>query len=240
MDVAHFKTFLKVIFDVKHIPDIIWEKAYEASLASDGSVDVDKFLLWYRDNMFTSVAFLMADKKTRENDDLIASVARKHCISRVEAGRIKWKFDEFDVDGSGEIEFGEFCQMMASLMGIVDLTDIPPDRMNRFWKEIDADQSGSVDFMEFTDWFLKYFPSDGQPGSVVESFYASYSPDVQRTRWLQPEYDAGDTNKQDVSLSLEQIQALQTSTSLRRSSLGLADLARSRRNRRLSTVFVRF
>eukprot|EP00930_Biecheleria_cincta_P067476 TRINITY_DN5409_c0_g1_i5.p1 TRINITY_DN5409_c0_g1~~TRINITY_DN5409_c0_g1_i5.p1 ORF type:complete len:194 (-),score=32.30 TRINITY_DN5409_c0_g1_i5:291-872(-) len=187
---------------------------------------------------FTSVAFMTADRRMRESDDLIASIARKHDISRVEAGRVKQKFDEFDLDGSGEIEYGEFRKVMASLMGMVDLGDIPPDRMNRFWKEIDRDQSGSVDFKEFTDWFLKYFP-EGHSGGVVEAFYASYSPDVQRTRALYSEYDHGGAEMQPLSPKLEHVKELQVCNNFRRSSLGVAEMASLRRQRRLSSVYLK-
>lgn len=239
MEVMHFKRFLQLLFEAKHIPDVVWEGAYTQSRARDGPLDVDKFFLWYRNSMFTSVAFMMADREMRENDDLIASVARRHAISRIEAGRIKQKFDEFDLDGSGEIGFDEFRKMMASLMCMSDLSDVPPDRMNRFWKEIDSDQSGSVDFQEFTDWFLKYFP-DGQSGGVVEAFYASYSPDVLRTRALHAEDQVGDTTQDDPHLKLDHLKHLQGSNNFRRSSIGEGEAADSRRKRRLSSVYCKF
>lgn len=117
----------------------------------------------------------------KQKDDLIASVAKRHDISVIEAGRIQQKFCQFDLDKSGEIEFPEFCQMMSNLMGVASSGDIPSNRMHRFWNEIDADGNGTVDFEEFTNWYLKYFP-DEQSGGIQEAFYASYSPDVQRRK----------------------------------------------------------
>lgn len=184
IEVAKFKFFLQRVFGCQQVPDEISEEAYEECLAHDGPLDVDKFLLWYRNNMFASVASMTADRHMRRNDDIIASVARRHDISLIQAGRIKQEFCRFDADGSGEIDFPEFCQMMGRLMGTNTPGDIPPDRMQRFWKEIDFDGNGTVDFEEFTNWYMKYFP-DEQSGGIQEAFYASYSPDVQRKRFLQ-------------------------------------------------------
>jgi hypothetical protein len=166
-------------------------EAYRECLAHDGLIDADQFLLWYRNNMFASVASMTADRQMQQKDDLIASVARRHDISLIEAGRIEQKFRQFDLDRSGGIDFAEFCQMMSNLMGLASSADIPSNRMHRFWNEIDADSNGTVDFQEFTNWYVKYFP-DEQSGGIQEAFYASYSPDVQRSKNVQEAQRAGE------------------------------------------------
>jgi len=110
---------------------------------------------------------------------LVDSLARKHNISSVDLDKIKKRFDQFDTDKSGEIEFDEFELMMGKLLGLGKPGDLPRERLERFWKEIDKDGSGSVDFSEFTEWYLKYF-SNSEAGGPLQAFYASFSPDVQR------------------------------------------------------------
>eukprot|EP00930_Biecheleria_cincta_P093352 TRINITY_DN8364_c0_g2_i1.p1 TRINITY_DN8364_c0_g2~~TRINITY_DN8364_c0_g2_i1.p1 ORF type:complete len:384 (+),score=71.63 TRINITY_DN8364_c0_g2_i1:44-1153(+) len=184
IEMTDFKNFLQQVLGCQSVPDEMSAHAYRECLAHDGHLDADKFLVWYRNNMFASVASMTADRQMRQKDDLIASVARKYDISLIEAGRIKQKFVQFDMDGSGEIDFPEFCQMLSNLMGLATPGDIPLDRLSRFWNEIDVDGNGTVDFEEFTNWYVKYF-RDEQSEGIQEAFYASYSPDVQRSRFVQ-------------------------------------------------------
>ncbi|CAE7332177.1 unnamed protein product [Symbiodinium pilosum] len=46
--------------------------------------------------------------------------------------------------------------MMLKLLHVGNKSDLPQNRIQRFWQELDKD-SGSVDFAEFTEWYLKYF-----------------------------------------------------------------------------------
>lgn len=183
-----FETFLMRVFEVKHIPTEHVHSAYTETKAGDGEVDVEKLLLWYRDNMFTFVASMNADQEKQQSSDLVKQVAQKHGMSEVDLDKIKKKFDMYDTDKSGEIEFDEFEQMMGNLLGLKDPGDLPAERMNRFWREIDVDGSGSVDFGEFVEWYTKYF-SDGS-GGPLEAFYGSYSPDVQRSKKLEHDENA--------------------------------------------------
>eukprot|EP00930_Biecheleria_cincta_P033152 TRINITY_DN22965_c0_g1_i1.p2 TRINITY_DN22965_c0_g1~~TRINITY_DN22965_c0_g1_i1.p2 ORF type:complete len:139 (+),score=11.46 TRINITY_DN22965_c0_g1_i1:282-698(+) len=48
MEVTNFTTFLKQIFELKHIPDAISEAAYESSVARQRPLDIDKFFVLYR------------------------------------------------------------------------------------------------------------------------------------------------------------------------------------------------
>ena len=47
--------------------------------------------------------------------------------------KVKKKFDEFDEDGSGEIDPHEFKQMIAFFMKVKNMDDIPESRLNRYW-----------------------------------------------------------------------------------------------------------
>eukprot|EP00930_Biecheleria_cincta_P022356 TRINITY_DN16326_c0_g1_i1.p1 TRINITY_DN16326_c0_g1~~TRINITY_DN16326_c0_g1_i1.p1 ORF type:complete len:378 (+),score=72.15 TRINITY_DN16326_c0_g1_i1:47-1180(+) len=188
MEKSTFETFLMRLFEVKHIPQEHVHSAYTETKAGDGEPEVEKLLLWYRDNMFSFVASLNADQEKQQSSDMVKEIAQKHNISEVDLDKIKKKFDFFDTDKSGEIEFEEFEQMMGSLLGLKQASDVPTERINRFWREIDIDGNGSVDFGEFVEWYTKYF-SDGS-GGPLESFYGSFSPDVQRSKKLEADDDA--------------------------------------------------
>jgi hypothetical protein len=97
--------------------------------------------------------------------------------------KLKVTFDQFDTDGSGLIEYGEFRSMLAVLLRIADENDLSAARVHRFWREIDRDGSGAVDFLEFSAWYLKYFSPEAEATScsidgegLSGKFYSTYDP----------------------------------------------------------------
>lgn len=185
MTLATFGKFLQNAFDVKSVSDVSFENAYEQCGAASGPLDVDKLLQWYRINMFSIVAPLTADSTKWQSEELIRGVAEKFKLRVVEVGLVHKVFERFDIDKSGVIDYNEFEAMMRNLIGVSDATDLPRHRMCRFWNEIDIDGNGTVDFDEFTAWYLKYFTSENPHGDVLDAFYASYSPDVQRRKHVE-------------------------------------------------------
>lgn len=87
--------------------------------------------------------------------------------------KIKKKFDEFDVDGSGEIDPEEFKAMIVFFLKVKDISDLPAARVQRFWAEIDVDQSGQVSFAEFVGWLAKTFPEYLAGGSSGKKTFAA-------------------------------------------------------------------
>ena len=69
------------------------------------------------------------------------------------------------------IEYGEFYEMLATLLHSRNLEDLSRDRVTRFWTEIDQDQSGEVDFEEFLVWYQQVVKSNALN---PESFYATF------------------------------------------------------------------
>merc|ERR1711935_1306645 len=73
---------------------------------------------------------------------------------------------EIDEDGSGEIEFGEFCQLCATflvedpdtetLSGLISelLAPLTPEELEGILEELDEDGSGSMDFDEFCEMMM--------------------------------------------------------------------------------------
>lgn len=175
MDLATFRGCLLKIFDRQDISDGVLHAAYEDCGVGEGPVEPRRFVSWYRDHLFS----LGCEGGSRLTLDL----AKKHHCSCMDLDRVKMKFDHFDTDKSGVIEYSEFEKMIFSLLHC-SKNDLPDCRMQRFWHELDQDGNGVVDFQEFTEWYLKYFAL-AQLGGPIEAFYASFSPDVQRASNLE-------------------------------------------------------
>merc|ERR1712032_172644 len=90
----------------------------------------------------------------------IRKVAREHKVPLLEVERVKRIFDEFDTDGSGEIEECEFRHIIYKLWKVKDVSDVPVKRVQRFWRELDVDGSGSAEFSEFLVWYHSKFSKD--------------------------------------------------------------------------------
>jgi len=70
-------------------------------------------------------------------------------------GTMGWKalFERYDKDGSGEIDFGEFCEAARSDMNIPD-TLISDADLQALFAEADDDGSGEMSGEEFSAWIL--------------------------------------------------------------------------------------
>lgn len=177
-----FRNVLCLIFDRKDIDPSMVDSAYISCNAENAPPDMDKFLTWYKQHMFTSVAAMTADASRQASDQMVYELAKKHNVSAVEMDLIKQHFDRFDSDGSGQIEQDEFRIMIKSLLRVSTDSDISETRLMRFWTEIDADGSGEVCFEEFTEWYLKYFSRGAGGQGPVKAFYDSFNPMEQRRK----------------------------------------------------------
>merc|ERR1719183_3027690 len=120
-------------------------------------------------------------QQVENNSNLTLELARKHGTDVIAIDKIKKRFDEFDVDGGGTIDYDEFFQMLKFVLKAKSDEDIAPDRAMRFWKEIDEDGSGECEFPEFVEWYVKYFGSSGDEEmdlskGPVQKFYKSFNP----------------------------------------------------------------
>lgn len=185
-----FRKILLLIFDRQEIDPLMVDSAYLSCNAEMGQPDMDKFLSWYKQHMFTSVAAMTADSSRQASDAMVYELAKKHQITAVEMDLIKQHFDRFDTDGSGNIEQDEFRIMIKSLLRVSADSDISETRLMRFWTEIDADGSGEVNFEEFTEWYLKYFSRGAGGQGPVKAFYDSFNPQEQRRKSINVAADA--------------------------------------------------
>lgn len=107
---------------------------------------------------------------------------REQGIDLIHAEEIRAKFDLWDHDGSGEIDYPEFKEVLKTLLHAKDVKDIPENRCMHFWTEVDTDQSGKISLFEFVVWFYHLFFSEEvtrsrhNPShrlSTAERFYAT-------------------------------------------------------------------
>jgi len=189
VDKAAFGRMLCQIFRLDSMKESIVSAAFLASGGEKG-VSVDAILSWYVQNMFESVTALNANPDTTKSEKLIYNLSRHFSVSAVVVDKIKQQFDRFDTDASGEIEFDEFTEMIATMMNVKNNSDLSESRLKKFWQE-SSGGSGTIDFAAYTEWYLKYFhnPRDDEdfsigPQRLLGAFYSSYNPTLQRSRTL--------------------------------------------------------
>jgi len=103
-----------------------------------------------------SEEMMMPDANQRQ----LRRLAREQDMKLPDVEKVKRMFDEFDSDGSGEIEEEEFRHILRALLRVKDVTDIPLKRLQRYWREVDLDGGGSVTFHEFLVWYKSHFLKD--------------------------------------------------------------------------------
>jgi hypothetical protein len=147
---------------------------------------LEKFLEWYRANCFGAISAANQSNK----DAMTYDLASDNQVPPQTIDKLRKRFDEFDTDGSGYIDFEEFGVMFCQLLKVKDPSNFSGSRMKRFWQEIDVDGSGEVEFEEFCNWYLKYFSSDGYmlpssvDGGIIGQFYSSFQPSAARRNSL--------------------------------------------------------
>jgi len=122
---------------------------------TSGKMNFDRFVQWSV-NTSWSEEMLMPDAEERG----IRHLAREQGLKLPDVERVKKMFDEFDVDGSGEIDEEEFIHILYRLLKVKDLSDVPLKRLKRYWREVDVDGSGAIVFKEFLIWYRNSFMSE--------------------------------------------------------------------------------
>jgi|Transcript_57080 Ca2+-binding EF-hand superfamily protein len=176
-----FDKVMARIFDVPSVKESVSQGAYDASAAPDG-INIEEFLSWYVQNMFTQVNGMNADSGKRESETLVYTLASKFNVPVATVDKMKTRFDSYDLDGNGTIEFVEFKKMFCQIMKV---SEVNQDRLKRFWEQIK--KTGNViTFEEFVAWHSKYYnPAGGasddfDPAAPLRKFYEAYDPTVQR------------------------------------------------------------
>mmetsp|Transcript_772 Transcript_772/g.1465 ORF Transcript_772/g.1465 Transcript_772/m.1465 type:complete len:370 (+) Transcript_772:81-1190(+) len=175
------EALLRVLGTEAITPELL-QDAYGRCDAARGPINPRVFMSWYRDHVFAINHQPSTAQKSA--DDVTLELAKKHHCLCIDVDKVKLKYDNYDTDKSGVIEYDEFEMMMYKLLRCSSKDDLPTNRLQRFWQEVDKDGNGSVDFAEFVDWYFKYFALAHESGPI-EAFYASFMPDVQRGNTLE-------------------------------------------------------
>jgi Ca2+-binding EF-hand superfamily protein len=148
----------------------------EADRNFNEQVEFDEFAIWYSSWGFQQ-ELLLSPQKIRTRD-----FAKKYDLNYADVDAVYTKFQHFDEDKSGLIEFAEFKKLLYKLMKVPKGGELPENRLNFFWKEIDIDGSGTVCMDEFLQWYAKYFDVKGNSDvTPIEQFYKSVRPNVQQS-----------------------------------------------------------
>jgi len=180
-----FDKVLERIFEVPVINKKVSQNAY-VQAGMDKELNLEKFLEWYVQNMFTQVSALTADHAMADSNSAAYGLAEKFQVSNFTIDKIKVKFDLYDLDRSGKIDFFEFQAMFCVILKVKDPIDLNPERIKRFWGQIDKNADGGIDFAEFVEWYLKNFSADTEndddwdTAGPLEKFYNNFNPSVQR------------------------------------------------------------
>ncbi|CAE7028568.1 TNNC2, partial [Symbiodinium sp. CCMP2592] len=159
----------------------------------DGTVDLLKLLQWctglflwilnvgcvalahgdaarYSTYSFQEELILSAEMRT------LRRLSRKYGVPWEEVDNVKrhGQFDNVDEDGSGDITFEEFSDVLRRVLQVPQNLDLPVNRVRHFWKELDHDGSGKADFTEFLPWWLKYFHNKEGRKMLVKPFEDFY------------------------------------------------------------------
>lgn len=125
--------------------------------AAGHDVGFEEYLRWTIQTAWTE-EMLMPYPEERQ----IRQLARDQRMLLPDVERVKQIFDQFDTDGSGEIEEEEFQHILYKMLHVRDVTDVPIKRLKRYWREVDLDGSGSIGFNEFLIWYKTSFSKDGK------------------------------------------------------------------------------
>jgi Ca2+-binding EF-hand superfamily protein len=68
-------------------------------------------------------------------------------LSEAELQRLRATFDDFDKDGSGELDLSELREVLRAFLG----PKVTERKILRIFKAADTDKSGAIDFQEFVD-----------------------------------------------------------------------------------------
>jgi Ca2+-binding EF-hand superfamily protein len=170
------------IFDVSSVKDSVCQSAYAACAAPDG-INIEEFLSWYVQNMFTQVNCMNADSQKQISETLVYKLSAKFTVPVPIVDKMKTKFDAYDLDGSGYLDFEEFTKMFCALMKV---SEVNPERLKRFWDQVKKTDH-KITFEDFVEWHASNYSPDSHPSSdefdpaaPLRKFYEAYDPTVQR------------------------------------------------------------
>eukprot|EP00438_Fugacium_kawagutii_P026248 Skav233563 [mRNA] locus=scaffold563:660781:661975:- [translate_table: standard] len=149
---------LVALCDVSDASELDKKFAERASRAADrdsrGFMAVEEFAIWY--SSFCFAEEVSVEPQVRQTRELARFMGLE--IWAIEKFRVA--FDKYDADGSGEIEFDEFSDMVQELLKIPSGHELPYDRLMTMWRTADMNQKGFLDFREFCFFYVRMASMD--------------------------------------------------------------------------------
>ncbi|CAE7351850.1 unnamed protein product [Symbiodinium sp. CCMP2592] len=168
LQMSRLPEVLVALCDVTEISEI--SKAFvdwalkAADRDSSSSMDVQEFAIWYSSFCFAEEVTVKPEvRETRE-------LARQMGLEIGQIEQFKVAFDRYDEDGSGEIEFEEFSNMVQELLKIPHGQELPHDRLMTMWRSADMQQKGCLDFREFCFFYFR-MGATGQGSDPIADYY---------------------------------------------------------------------
>jgi len=122
----------------------------------DGQLTMPRVLQWLLQNAFAEELMVSPEQLK------LRASARRWNASICQVEDLHEKFERFDTDKTGCIEFGEFKRLVHVLIKAPANVELPASRLSFFWGEIDRSGDGVIAFDEFFFWYRKYFSSDSE------------------------------------------------------------------------------
>ncbi|CAE7895704.1 petA [Symbiodinium microadriaticum] len=148
------------------LPDGLVQRNFrDADGNSTKSVSFLEFAFWYsRHGFMENMLLTTAQLEVRE-------LARKYNMPVIEVEQYKKKFDFFDEDRSGYIEYSEFENLLNQLVKVPASCEFPPGRVKQFWAEADRDRSSAISFEEFLLFYYRYFSLTNPTTCPFKEYY---------------------------------------------------------------------
>jgi len=153
LQISQLTEVLVALCDVSDVSELDKKFADRAFRAADrdsgGFIDVEEFAVWYSSFCFAEEVTVRPQvRQTRE-------LARQMGLEIWAIEKFRVAFDKYDADGSGEIEFDEFSDMVQELLKIPVGHELPHDRLMTMWRTADMHQKGFLDFREFCFFYVR-------------------------------------------------------------------------------------
>jgi Ca2+-binding EF-hand superfamily protein len=131
----------------------------------NGNLSFREFAIWYSCHSFDDM-YVDQDELDRRK------LARKLDLDALDMDRYKRHFDNFDEDGSGQIEKDEFEEMLYKCLHIPRHIGLPQSRVQQLWSAADKDGGGGIDLEEFIVFYQKYFAQEKGARAGIDSYYS--------------------------------------------------------------------
>jgi Ca2+-binding EF-hand superfamily protein len=160
---------MAVVSDDELDRELIIDEAFRiADKDGNGTISFREFAIWVSSHSFDASGMHL------EADELeLRKLGRKLGVDAKSMDTYKRYFDEFDADGSGEIDREEFEEMLYKCLRIPRHIGLPASRVQQLWRAADYDGGGGIDMEEFVKFYMKYFSQVG--GAECKGLQQFYS-----------------------------------------------------------------